>query len=577
MKRFFLICTFLLAYYSVKADFINLVQAEDCSTILEIYISGSEIRVVLEIGEADYQWFSDVIPDRVFPEGYKESEREFRWRKFIKSGLVIKAGAMALPGTVKLVDFRKPALISSLNSGTITDSATLNRKVVRVEIAYDFDLKNQKITIRPPMNPAFDDSPASIGFVAYHNTVPVNDLRFLLKEETLVLSSDDPWYSYFENPEISRHHQSSLMSFLYVEPFEVRHEILCRIKDLDAWIDFKYGMDDVIELDEQEHLKKAIAEFLINRNPIVIDGQSAVPIIDRVHFLEVNLSGIQVIEVPRPMPYVSALIGIVFAFPHEGLAQHVEVHWDMFSDRTQRVQATSIGPEGPWPYDLQPGDSIMKWENFLKHYQLPNITGQRVEAATIHVPIFTLVFVAMVLFMLFRHAWKINNFSRWRKFLFVLYILLAIFAYPVGIEKRVPFLKKTVYSATEAGELIGLLLKNTYRAFEFRDEGMIYDKLALCNDEDLLQKIYLQTRKSMVIENQGGIEARVDEVLVTHVEQMKTEGDRTFRCKWIAKGEVGHWGHKHRRINQYDAIITIRPVDGVWKLSNLDVIEEIRL
>ena len=46
---------------------------------------------------------------------------------------------------------------------------------------------------------------------------------------TLNLDWADPWYSRFDNPNLKRHHKSALMSFLYVEPYEVRHEILARI------------------------------------------------------------------------------------------------------------------------------------------------------------------------------------------------------------------------------------------------------------------------------------------------------------------------------------------------------------
>ena len=100
----------------------------------------------------------------------------------------------------------------------------------------------------------------------------------------------------------------------------------------------------------------------------------------------------------------------------------------------------------------------------------------------------------------------------------------------------------------------------------------------MSNGDGLLQKIYLQTRKSLIIENQGGIEAKVDEVLVTNVEASSSEEDGlAYRCNWIVKGVVGHWGHKHQRINQYDAIIRIESNNGTWKMYDLDIIEEKRL
>ncbi len=42
-------------------------------------------------------------------------------------------------------------------------------------------------------------------------------------------------------------------------------------------------------------------------------------------------------------------------------------------------------------------------------------------------------------------------------------------------------------------------------------------------------------------------------------------------------GTVGHWGHVHTRQNLYDAIVTIAAVDGAWKITDLEVIEENRI
>jgi hypothetical protein len=49
------------------------------------------------------------------------------------------------------------------------------------------------------------------------------------------------------------------------------------------------------------------------------------------------------------------------------------------------------------------------------------------------------------------------------------------------------------------------------------------------------------------------------------------------RAVWNVSGSVGHWGHVHRRANRYRAGLGIEPVDGVWKLTLLDLLEEERL
>jgi len=576
-KLFIALVFFFLIFRQANADFINLVQADKCESIIEIFIEDEHIIARLEIGENDYAWFSDVIPQNIYQTGFSPEDQQSRWSNFLKEEFVLKSHGKILEGRIKTVEQRPRMQRSKLYTGQ-EDSTFQNSKITFIEIHYTLPSQINQLSIQPPLQPGTEQSLANIGFVVYHKTIPVNDLRFLTQTEALHLNWEDPWYSYFENPNISRHHSSSFMSFLYVEPYEVRHEILVRIKDLEDWIDFNYAMDDIIEIDDQDALKNQIANFLVERNMVKLDGEVRKPIIDKVHFIEVQLSGIQVMEIPKTLPYASAIIGIIFAYPDQGIPQEVTVDWDMFNEKINLIPAVSIGPEGPWPYDLQPDDSVLVWKNFLKHYQLPTVTEQKVEQATIHVPLFTIVFILMIIFTLYRSGWKLNALSRWRKFFFVLYILLAIFAYRIGYVAVVPFLEKQTYSEPEAKELINQLLKNTYRAFDFREEGDVYDKLALCNDDGLLQKIYLDTRKSMVIENQGGIEAKVNEVFVRTVKKIdEVEEGMAYHCNWIVKGEVGHWGHKHQRINEYDAIIKIRSVAGAWKMYDLEIIEEKRL
>jgi hypothetical protein len=50
-----------------------------------------------------------------------------------------------------------------------------------------------------------------------------------------------------------------------------------------------------------------------------------------------------------------------------------------------------------------------------------------------------------------------------------------------------------------------------------------------------------------------------------------------FRSKWTAMGTVGHWGHIHTRKNRYEANITVEPMDGVWKITGLELLEERRI
>jgi len=97
---------------------------------------------------------------------------------------------------------------------------------------------------------------------------------------------------------------------------------------------------------------------------------------------------------------------------------------------------------------------------------------------------------------------------------------------------------------------------------------------------DLLTDIYLQNRKSLVVTQAGGAQARIKQidildVTVEHIDNRPLA--LMFHSKWTAMGTVGHWGHIHIRKNQYDANITVEPVDGIWKITGLELLEEKRI
>ena len=135
-------------------------------------------------------------------------------------------------------------------------------------------------------------------------------------------------------------------------------------------------------------------------------------------------------------------------------------------------------------------------------------------------------------------------------------------------------------SEKDAISVLNNLLKNIYRSFDFREEEDVYDRLATSVSGDLLSEIYLQNRKSMVVTQAGGARARVKEVKILDVDAASVD-DRPlsllFHARWTAMGTVGHWGHIHMRKNQYDANITVEPVDGAWKITGLELLEEQRV
>jgi hypothetical protein len=125
---------------------------------------------------------------------------------------------------------------------------------------------------------------------------------------------------------------------------------------------------------------------------------------------------------------------------------------------------------------------------------------------------------------------------------------------------------------------VGDLLHNVYRAFDYRGEEAIYDALARSVSGELLTDIYLETRRGLELANQGGarVKVKTTEVLKADLEE-RVANRLVIDSEWNVAGSVGHWGHIHQRTNHYLANLEISEIDGVWKLTGLEVLDEQRL
>jgi len=592
LQAAFQLCTLALSA-SARADWINLTGAETARNIAEITVLDDRVEVTLEVYVGDLKVFEELIPaDWVAHLGVERPPLRARLAHFSDQGLRFTTDTgRVLQAQLRLAEPRMrkdrfspyAGMVNPYTRGKVPE-APADKRVLYVELVYPFNGTTPKsLTISPPMG---SDGLArvSIGFITYHKSVPVIDFRYLGAPSTLTVDKD-PWYSKFDNPVLSRHHKDALMSFLYVEPYEVRHEILTRVKDLTAWMDLGLRGDEYIELDELEPLKQRIGEFLLTKNPVTIDGTIPRPILDRTNYLRVGLNGIQILEVPERLEVASAIVGVIITYITDGMPQEVDVDWQLFTDQIQRVPATSVDPAGPLPTFLTPEDPVHIWNNFLKNYEIPTV--QPIEVAgslgQLRIPVVSLL---CLVGMLAAAGWAVASRRRGKPVrlplaIGILCLATGAAAYPVAaVSVSRPALMAGDIDDERAAALLQTLLKNVYRAFDFREEEDVYDKLALSVGGDLLADVYLQNRRSMSVQQAGGAQAKVKEVTVESASAERLDGDGpryALHGRWTALGTVGHWGHVHQRKNRYDAVLTIAAQDGVWKIVGLELNDEQRI
>jgi hypothetical protein len=577
---------------STLADWINLTGAQSASNIAEIYVQDDHVRLVLEIYVGDLDKFIDLLPDDflkaagVEPPPLKERIKRFSSETF----QFVTDTEKNLQAELKLIEPRmrkdRPnPFAGAINpaTGRPVPGPPEDKRVLYAELVYPYKNQPNTLTIIPPLDNR--GAPAvSIGFIAYHKEVPVVDYRFISEAAKLHLDWHDPWYSKFESKALKRWQQSGMMTFLYIEPYEVRHETLVRVKDLEAWLDLGLRGDEFIEMDEFEPLKKRVGNFLLQHSKVQIDGKQMHPILDRTNFVKYTMTRTFFIDQPERMPLNTAMLGVIITYLTKKIPQQVTVDWELFSDRIQKVPTSAIDPAGPFPSYVTPDDNVLTWNNFLKTYQIPTVAAVTVDQSltSLNIP------VASVLCLLVIIPLGLNIKKR-QKSARPIGLLLGLTAgLLAGSILLIPFLKIAVarpsviapeLSKQEAVVILENLLKNIYRSFDFREED-VYDRLATSVSGNLLTDIYLQNRKSLVVTQAGGAQARVKEVKILDVAVNRLD-DRplglVFRAKWTAMGTVGHWGHIHTRKNQYEANITVEPADAAWKITGLDLLEEKRI
>lgn len=562
-------------------------QAMKATTIAEIHVEEAGVRVDLEIGLRDLPAFHNILPDEVRERmGFDPEPLSERIPRFFTEDWIIRCnGSDPLPGYVKEMNPRARIRRDEITGDPLPVQGEEDELVVYAELVLPFSGRPSSLSIRPPIQEDSRFAAADIGFMAYHEGLPVNDFRYLSAEETLDLDWSDPWFSRFRNRNLLRRYNSPIAGFLYVEPFEIRKEIIVRPMDLQHWIDLGLEGKDVIPLSEQEGLKNKVVEFLMGRCPVTVDGEPVEFVLDRINFIERSLRLTGVVDPPRDLPVVSATLGVIFVRPIDALPREAEMRWDLFKPKVEQLFLTACDEAGGLPWQVTPDDPILKWQNFLKNPTIPAFVDLQPPpgAPELAVPVVSALCGLLLLVLIGRHFKTLRAGRMPPRGAVVLAIVLlgglAVAAPFAHAAIPIPLLGPSGISDEDAGEVVKGLLRNIYRAFDYRDEEMIYDTLARSSAGDLLTRIYLETRRGLELENQGGARVKVKEVemLVAEIEQSGGEGEFAARCTWNVSGSVGHWGHIHTRINQYEAEITVEPVDGQWKITDMELLEENRI
>jgi hydrogenase/urease accessory protein HupE len=368
---------------------------------------------------------------------------------------------------------------------------------------------------------------------------------------------------------------AAFQSFVSIEAFEVRHEVLVHLRDVAARVGVAPGPELAIK--DQDAVKQRIRDLVFEHSSFEIDGVRQEPTSERVDFLIVDATGVLPRPEPVPETIEEAWVGVTTVFLTPTTSRSLEVGWD-FIEGAAEIPATVTDPESTRSVLLSPGEPVLRWDNELTEDPAPTVSTTAVEPTELVIPIWSLLpLAAAILFFVvaIRGRKPASSFAAARVIL-----VLAIVLGPLGnVAIALPASAGSTPGTSQAKRILAKVLPNIYRAFEFREEGAVFDRLSMAVTGDVLTDVYLEHRKVLEMEERGGARARVEAVEVIDVDSIEPDDPNGFsaRVVWTVGGTVTHFGHRHFRQNRYDARVSLVPDNDIWKIRGIEVFDEERL
>jgi len=126
----------------------------------------------------------------------------------------------------------------------------------------------------------------------------------------------------------------------------------------------------------------------------------------------------------------------------------------------------------------------------------------------------------------------------------------------------------------EAAQVFRDLHRGIYRAFEAKTHGEAYDVLAGSLDGRVLEEVYNEVHKALLLRGEGGGSFQIRRVKPLSTEILPASGlaGSAFRVRyrWRVYGTVTHYRHTHARLNEYEAVYTVRHNGRSWRIARVE-------
>lgn len=350
-----------------------------------------------------------------------------------------------------------------------------------------------------------------------------------------------------------------VMCFVNVEPYEIRVEVMCSAQSMQQVLELELADSRVIGVEELESFKHEVQGYISSLQRFTINGTEVQADSEQVDFLTLGAAGAYARTKAVLENLETAIVGVSFSFLVDAPVDELGLQWSKLPSEGNAIPCSVMTPSTTQGYQLSSEALEVSWKN----------SGSLVKETQVQVTQSSLPTWAPVsLLCLFGVFVRKTNVR-------LVAITIGLVSFPL-VRVHNPWVSPL--GEEQAEEVVGSLLGNVYRSFDFRREGVIYDQLEKSVEGEQLSEIYLDQRKALELEKRGGARARVEAIEMGQIENVEAvDGAVLVTARWRVRGSVNHFGHTHYRQNAYRATLRLVDVGAVWKIKDVDVHEEERV
>ncbi|MBC7965469.1 MAG: hypothetical protein H7Z17_06020 [Fuerstia sp.] len=558
-------------------------------TEASIFVTRSKAIVRIQMFAEDlilFQGLEANDQDRISPEDLKRGLADHR--AFLLERVTLRdAEGEPIKGEVTDVKpFEIPA-DGILSSDMMLHTATY-------ELEFPFSEPPEFLTIQQDMSDENFIIPSEMKLTVHQSGTALNYTESLLPGASTTVRFDweqaitedatdaewETWFSKQREATLGITSYSSVYSFVYIEPNEIRHEILIPLATLKTILPVKSRDASFIEIDEQDPIRTLIRDWLREENPVTINGARVMPEFSRIDFYGLDLRDFAAQAAEQKVSLASGRVGIILRYQTpDDAVRDATLTWEKYYSTMNKIQSVVISyPDRIDRFEFSKHnkaiDNVLKWTCHPEALPQPikSVPATIAPRPELTIPVGSLICLAIAFFSL-----RIPRPSG-RLLVSGAALILALAAWrTAGFVIDHPWQKPPEQSDEQATEIFQKLHQGVYRSLDFGSEDRVYDVLATSVDGNLLEKLYLQLHQSLEMREQSGAVARIQSIKYDSGKQIPRRSTTVpwpgfeYSSTWTVAGTVEHWGHIHERQNRFDAVFTIEPRDGNWKITRMDI------